>query len=154
MITHLMQPTNNSCVVTCIAMLAGLTQEELNEDFKTDGELSQLHSAFEKNPSVETLLPYFRSKRLGFALPTSDVFVTDSFYFGCNYLLIVPSLGVLPGKLHCVLLECPDKEYPKLHDPAMGVSGARYYVNKTESIINGLQVHLDSWVIALEVFAK
>ncbi|QPI18510.1 hypothetical protein [Providencia phage PSTCR7] len=152
LIKHLRQPTSNSCVITCIAMAAGLTQEQLDKDFATGGELKQLHDAFALNPSVDVLIPYLRSKRISFALPNYDAFVTDDFYEGWNYLLIVPSLGVIQGKLHCVLLECPEGRYPVLHDPAMGVSGARYYINKIDPIENGLQVRLDSWVIALGVF--
>lgn len=150
---HLTQPTSDSCVVTCVAMLLGITQEQLNNDFRTNGELKKLHNEFAANPSVEVIGDFLRSKRFGIELPCNDVFdVNDKFFEGWNYLLVVPSLGVIQGKLHCVLLECPEGRYPVLHDPAMRVFGAQYYINKIDPIENGLQVRLDSWVIALGVF--
>ncbi len=137
-IYHRTQPTKNSCMATCIAMLA---------DLDVDFAYTRWHDKFQnKSAWLDTALdvyniPYFygspREARLnkGFA-----------------YLLCVPSLNIRGG-LHQILALYPYSAEPghiTILDPAKG-RGVFHYVYHQEPDEEDKEVELISWTIDLAI---
>lgn len=117
-IVHQTQPTLNSCVATCIAMLGGISATDAHEMFTRD----------------------YLERRIGIPLMLARVGLQCESLLNdrvccCNvgevYLAVVPSPAAT-GLNHMVVLDCftNDGEMRVL-DPAMG-TGKPYYVHKVD----------------------
>lgn len=112
-ITHQVQILDNSCALTCLAMLAGIESEELID--------AGMHDRVFDNPVG--CLPVM--DELGIvAVPMSPL--AHASYWGELYLIRVPSLNN-PGGAHAIILDLTGMD-AKIWDPQMGNPGMRYYV--------------------------
>ena len=117
-IKHQSQPTNNSCVATCIAMLGNIAAHTA-------------HGMFTK--------PYLEG-RMGVAYMLARMGLqceqlTNDRVSNCNigevYLAIVPSPAQI-GLTHMIILDCyTEPGVMRVLDPAMG-TGKPYYVHKLD----------------------
>lgn len=92
MITYQAQPTNNTCVSTCLAMVLGVPVQQVIDQFHED--YMQGHGSV-----VEYL------EQEGCKVENLKADNTDPFEHGYVYLATVPSLNTR-GTLHTVLLDC------------------------------------------------
>ena len=115
-IKHQTQPTWDSCVATCIAMIIGKPATDVDKEF-TEGYMSG------------DILTKDYLKKEGFVavqLPSKEVI-----QWGKLYMLIVPSL-TKRGHLHAVLFDTRNEDkdgdyYEVLLDPNKGKEGKLYY---------------------------
>lgn len=117
MITHLTQPTYNSCQATCIAMLYGADEEMLNLF------VEKIHPVyFEQMTTTHVIL-----KRLD--LVFRRCYADELLLFDDSiYLLSVPSINVRTG-MHAILRSHID-DNGKVYDPAQGIEGRRFYISE------------------------
>lgn len=132
---HQTQPTGDSCVVTCCAMLTGRPVGELLEEFQ-----DQLWA---RKVVTEEIL-----QRLD--VQYRRVFYEGGTVFkGFVYLIVVPSLNSR-AEFHQIILDCrPDN--PVVYDPARGYPGRLYYAWHPEKGEDPLAVPLVSWLNEFEV---
>lgn len=138
-ITKLYQCASDDCVAACVAMLAGMTQEEY--------ENSPVIQLFRKEYSEQIdIMPIAR------ILSANDWFVTPGTPFSANelrhglaYILIVPSLCDGPDAgMHAVVLDLTGDEI-LLHDPSEGY-GKYFYVLQDYAGDNPNAVKIKTWV--------
>ena len=111
---HQRQPTNNSCVSTCLAMLAGLPAEVVIATHQDDYFL-RLRS------------PLAIMEDMGMmAVPLSSL-SNVSCHEGCVYLVTVQSLNCAQTS-HQIILDCRHPDGYRIYDPQMGNDGCRFYV--------------------------
>lgn len=118
------QPTFNTCVCTCLAMLARLPVEEV---------VAKYHDRYWKKSSQ--LLSIMHELYIT-GIPGSSAFAT--LHWGQVYMLSVPSLSRKVGT-HQIIADLSDWETEKIYDPA---SGDKYTVEL-------LQLH--GWVIDFRI---
>jgi hypothetical protein len=139
------QPTHNTCVSTCMAMILGLSPEEVIAEFH-----DQYYDRAEDKLHVTA---YLKSKGVEFTLCN---FETAPNMEGV-YMVTVPSLSTAGGN-HQILwcLENAEQEgyfYQRILDPASGRKGMKYYTNLDELLTNdplactvrgyGCDLHID-----------
>lgn len=131
MIQHQTQPTFNTCMATCLAMLAGRPAAEVAE---------QWHSRFE-----------LEGARFSDALDSFNIM-----HFPCDahhqkllnsviYVLTVPSLNITGG-LHMILLVCEEGKRPVVYDPAKGYENRMHYVVKDAGDLQEGEFNLMSFI--------
>ena len=112
-IIHQRQPTHNSCMSTCFAMLA---------DIPVQSVIDKWH---------EHIWTVQQGERKCFddlgivAVPVSTV--VRSLYRGCVYLIAAQSLNH-PQSCHQIILDCRWDDGYKIFDPQFGNADAKYYV--------------------------
>ncbi|HBT0444797.1 TPA: hypothetical protein MA058_003453 [Klebsiella pneumoniae] len=135
MIKHLTQPTKDSCMSTCLAMVVGISAKESYDKYHTK---LQKYEIWFDTILDEYKIPYYygspRSSRLS---GTVLCFAT------------VPSLNI-QGVFHQILIQYEEGKFT-VFDPAQGRGGAKYYIPSNQKIDNELQVHLESWLIDLVI---
>lgn len=134
MIQHQTQPTFNTCMSTCVAMIAGQPVNEVVERW---------HQAFhDKADWLDDALDYYKipyfygSQRKG------------ALHEGFIYFLTVPSLNI-QGGLHQILVSLTADRGIEVFDPVKGRDGSKYYVYPNPQ--NDDEVRLHSWCIDLSV---
>lgn len=133
MFSHKTQPTADSCMSTCIAMLV-----DIDENVAYD----QWHEKFHSRKAwLDTALDSYDIHYL-YGSPRSGTLIR-----GFAYLLTVPSLNIEAG-LHQVLTVLPPAGDIKVLDPVKG-RGRRYYVYEDPQ--GPEEVCLKSWVIDLAI---
>lgn len=132
---HQTQPTTDSCVCACLAMLAGKPVKTVIEHYheKIWSHLVSVEWCLE-----DLDIPFERRFYEG-----------HSVYRGRVYLASVASLNC-QGGLHQVLLDCRGEEMVVL-DPAKGIPEKYHYAYQPEHGEDPLAVPLDSWLISHEV---
>lgn len=132
MIQHRTQPTKDSCMATCIAMIAGIDEHESYASWhkKFQERVAWLDTALDKYG-----IPYmYGSPR------------TATLLRGFIYLLSVPSLNIQAG-LHQVVAYLPLEGEIRIFDPVKGREGCLHYVYGTPS--GGEEVEIKSWAVDL-----
>ena len=117
MIIHQSQPTHNSCVSACIAMLAGVPATEVTERFN-----DAYHSQEDPNIIFRMLEAYNIE-----AVPRSSH--AGNVHPGQVVIACVPSLNIVGGN-HAVILDYSTEEF-KVFDPAEGIPGKKFYTTET-----------------------
>lgn len=108
MIKHQMQPTHNSCVSTCLAMLAGRDAEEIVAEF---------HDRYWKYPfSIISIMEELDIV----AVPCSVI--GSTVYWGQLYLFNMPSLNI-QGGTHQIIVDMRESGTGKVFDPVLGRVG-------------------------------
>lgn len=134
---HQTQPTSNSCMSTCVAMMLDLPATVVIE--KHHENVYEL-----QDKDVSEVL-----EEEGFVIDKA-VAGMHSLYQGNLYFLTVPSLNATGG-FHQVIVDFR-KEDIKVYDPAKGRIGKRYYSRDQEEIENNrLCELLHSWFIDFRV---
>lgn len=132
---HQTQPTGDTCVCTCLAMLFGRPATEVIETYH--------HS-------------YYREQ----ILDVDDILRIESYVFthelagrvqtllpGAVFMLTVPSLNI-KGGLHQILVDYRDPERPQALDPAKGYPGRMYYtIDSIEADEEDNAFLLFSWIV-------
>jgi len=132
---HQTQPTHDSCVVTCCAMLAGKPAKMAYEHFH--------EKLWANEVNVEWILEALDVQfQRGF-------YEGHTVYGGFVYLVSVPSLNCR-GEFHQVILDSRGEELVVL-DPARGLDGKFHYVWQPEKGEDPLAVPLTSWLINYRV---
>ena len=131
------QQTDNSCVLACIAMVARLTLEEV-EDLYPEFDGEGVNSA-----NSHTIL---RRANVFSVEYTSS---TNMLFWGRLYLVAVPSLSEL-GRLHQIVVDQrfeDENGYPIqfIFDPNKGYKGRRCYGNGEG------EIPLSSWTEVIEI---
>ena len=119
MIDHVMQPTLNTCMATCISMCTGLNLQEI---------IDNAHHKYiaASSGTLPIYFEYLKSKGVPFDDLESIVGQEVSFETGYYYILCTPSPNT-KGMLHAVVLDCSDcEEEWKILDPLNGW-GLKYY---------------------------
>ncbi len=134
-ITFVQQPTSDSCVSACLAMLLGIPVERVLEEFH------DRYKAHEVKP-----FDYLAGK----IQAHYPVDAEEDLEWDRVYLLGVPSLNIRGG-MHAVLLDTRGGKL-RLYDPNVGKAGREYYFLSRESLSSVAGgVLLTSWAISLYV---
>lgn len=132
---HQKQPTANSCICACVAMVTGIQVATI---------LSRFHSrVWDDGMSLGEILEQMGVQH------HQAFYGPQALYYGKVYLLAVPSLNT-PGSFHQVIADCRG-ESPVILDPAQGIDGKQYYAWHPEKGVDPLAVHLTSWMLEYEV---
>lgn len=132
---HQTQPTHDSCVVTCCAMLASKPAKMAYEHFH--------EKLWDRTVNTEWIL-----QSLG--IESRRTFYEGGHVFkGHVYLAAVPSLNE-PGLMHQIILDCRHEPLIVL-DPAQGLPDRKYYAWEPEKGVDPLAVPLISWLNEFEV---
>lgn len=134
-IKHVKQPTANTCVSACLAMLTGKPVEHVMEEFHDDyynGWKTTVYEYLVKN-GVECI-PYSGG---------GDERVSP----GNVYLATVASLNV-PGSLHQIVMDLSDGKFV-IHDPIKGWGDKRFYVGPDEDPEQEGAFIIHSWSVDL-----
>lgn len=132
---HQVQPTHNSCISTCIAMVAGLPAQVAYDHYHD--------KLWAKEISIERILcqlgvDYIRTFYDG-----------GTVYADRVYIVVVPSLNC-PGEFHQVVMDTRGGEI-KVLDPCQGLDGRKYYAWQPEKGEDDMAVPLTSWLNEYEV---
>lgn len=133
-IIHQKQPTGNSCVSTCIAMITGTPASEVVENY---------HEMFSNHEiEIADILDDFDVE---YGRPLAG---NQRMFAGHVYLLIVPSLN-LQGQFHEIVCDYRDGNNVKVLDPSKGHAGKRYYAlqEEVDDDEDGLAFPLISWMV-------
>lgn len=133
MIKHLTQPTKDSCMATCLAMVIGISAEEALKMYHAD---LQSYKIWFDDVLENYRIPYY------YGSPRSSRISGNVLCFAT-----VASLN-MPGMLHQILIQNVDGKFT-VYDPAKGRVGAKYYIPHTEGPETELAKHLQSWTLDL-----
>lgn len=133
MIKHLTQPTKDSCMATCIAMVIGISAEEAVKLYHTD---LQSYKIWFDDVLEDYRIPYY------YGSPKSSRISGNVLCFAT-----VASLN-MPGMLHQILIQNSEGSLT-VYDPAKGRIGAKYYIPHTEGPETEEAKHLQSWTLDL-----
>ncbi|MDB2179364.1 hypothetical protein [Citrobacter farmeri] len=131
---HQQQPTHNSCMSACVAMISNQSVTEVVEQWH-----DKFHSkeAWLDDAMDHYRIPYF------YGHPKKAELLSGFIYF-----LTVPSLNIVGGQ-HQILAAVKEGPVVEIFDPAKGRDGAKYYVygecKKAE------ERELISWTIDLAI---
>lgn len=134
MLQHQMQPTFNTCMATCVAMVAGQPVDEVVERW---------HQKFhDKTDWLDDALDYYKIPYFYGSQRKAELL------YGFIYFLTVPSLNI-KGGLHQILMSLTAERGIEVFDPAMGRPGSKYYVWGEAQ--NDDQFGVISWCVDLSV---
>ena len=120
-INHQIQPTWDSCVSACIAMISDRLVEEVTEEF---------HELYiDQKIEVDEYL-----HRKGIKCRPL-VSVNAEFMLGRFYMLSVPSLNK-DAHMHAILAYWDDDQQFRIEDPNKGKEGKRYYIEPDKEPLN------------------
>ena len=110
---HQQQPTHNSCMSACVAMISNQSVTEVVEQWH-----DKFHSkaAWLDDAMDHYSIPYF------YGHPKKAELLSGFIYF-----LTVPSLNIVGGQ-HQILAAVKEGPVVEIFDPAKGRDGAKYYV--------------------------
>lgn len=114
-IKHQKQPTDTSCVHTCLAMALDVDVTEVMA-------FADRHHLFCGGMSTCETLAFLMECRMIHTQLSRNAFTVDGLY-----LLTVPSLNIEGGK-HAVLVRAEDFKEEEIWDPNRGRKGKKYYV--------------------------
>lgn len=142
-IQHQVQPTWNSCVSTCLAMILDSPAQDIIDEFHDD-----YHG--DKN----TIIDYLTSKGLKIKeIPRGqNIDLTKEGL----YLINVPSINIR-GRTHQLVANIYKEDNGfrwQLLDPAMGREGSEYYVWDAGEEVIGESFAILSWEPEFEILGK
>lgn len=131
------QPTSNTCVAACIAMIVDAPVEQIVDAFH--------HQFFDKQTiKIRDILTY-----LDLSYNARPLDVGSRIMPGLVYLLTVPSLNV-QGCFHCVVVDYRDPSNPRVLDPGKGRKGSKYYT-LDNAPSDPLAFIMVSWIVEFEI---
>lgn len=133
-IIHQTQPSENSCVCTCLAMLMGKPASEV---------IDKWHAKFFMQQEV--MLDILEEE--GFSVKTHYSAGRATLLPGFAYLLTVPSLN-LEGQMHQIIADWREGADPVCYDPAKGRGVCKYYtldMDEWDEVDNARL--LTSWIL-------
>ena len=131
---HQQQPTHNSCMSACVAMISSQPVTDV---------VAQWHDKFHsKEAWLDDALDHYNIPYF-YGHPKKAELLPDFVYF-----LTVPSLNIVGG-LHQILVAVKKGLVVEILDPAKGREGAKYYVYG--ECRNSEECELISWSIDLAV---
>lgn len=134
MLRHQTQPTYNTCMATCVAMVAGKHVDEV---------VARWHESFHaKTEWLDDALDYYKIPYFYGCQRRAELL------FGFVYFLTVPSLNITGG-LHQILVALTNERGIEVFDPVKGRPGAKNYVYGKPTSAN--EVSLISWCVDLSV---
>lgn len=134
MIQFQQQPTKNSCMSACVAMISGAPVENV---------MLQWHDAFhDKSAWLDDALDFYKIPYLYGSQRKGELL------YGFIYFLTVPSLNI-KGGLHQVLMSLTADRGIEVFDPNMGRPDTLYYVYGPAKSDD--QFDLNSWCIDLAI---
>lgn len=135
-IIHVNQPTSNSCVSACIAMISGIDVQVVYDEFHDHYKSCHMNAG-----------EYLLAKGIKTVVGTSESRVQ----WGSVYLLAVPSLNVEAG-MHQIVLDCQSEDLGiEIYDPNEGYENRKYYVPVDKEIKNELEIGLIAYFIDYEI---
>ena len=137
MIKHVKQPTLNTCVSACLAMILNKPVEKVIEEF---------HSRYYNNWEI-TISEYLTKN--GVQHHCSEGGGRETLHMGGLFLCTVPSLNI-PGALHQIVIDMTDHKFI-VHDPIKGWEGKKFYVGADQDPeVPGASI-IHSWVKDVEI---
>lgn len=134
MIQHQQQPTKNTCMSACLAMVAGQPVSDV---------VAMWHDKFhDKTDWLDDALDHYKIPYFYGSQRKAELL------YGFIYFLTVPSLNI-EGGLHQILVALTAERGIEVFDPCMGRTGAKYYIYGNTPGEN--EVLLSSWCIDLSV---
>lgn len=134
MLQHQQQPTFNTCMSACVAMVAGQPVAEVVERW---------HQSFhDKADWLDDALDYYKIPYFYGSQRRCELL------YGFIYFLTVPSLNI-QGGLHQILVSLTADRGIEVFDPARGRPGSKYYVYGIPTSDD--EVELISWCIDLSI---
>ena len=131
MLKNLTQPTEDSCMSTCLAMVLGISE---NESYSLYHHKLINYKIWFDDVLTENGIPFY------YGSPKSSRISGDVLCF-----VTVASLN-FQGGLHQVLVHCSDDKLT-VYDPAKGIKNAKYYISPNQEISSKMEVHLRSWLL-------
>ena len=134
-IVHQTQPTSNTCVCTCLAILLGKPAQEV---------IDKWHARY--YTQQEVMLDILEEE--GFAVECHYSAGRATLLPGFAYLLTVPSLN-LEGQMHQVIVDWRDAAVgPVCLDPAKGLPDRKYYTLSEDEWDDVVEARLlTSWIL-------
>lgn len=133
-IIHQQQPTFNTCMSACVAMVAGQPVDEV---------VKRWHQAFhDKTDWLDDALDYYKIPYFYGNQRRAELL------YGFIYFLTVPSLNIVGG-LHQILVSLTADRGIEVFDPVKGRPGSKYYVYG--EVLSDDEVCLHSWCVDLSV---
>lgn len=134
-IQHVQQPTNNSCVSACIAMVTGMPIEQVMEEF---------HDKY----CTHEIDVYNYLVQKGFLVRIANS--VDLIMENRLYIVHVASVNA-PAVLHEIVVDTRNEDLV-VYDPNDGKEGKEIYVSHTLKELAQHEHHLKSYGIDFEVF--
>ncbi|MDS7913019.1 hypothetical protein ACHQJB_15160 [Raoultella planticola] len=131
---HQQQPTHNSCMSACVAMISSQPVSEV---------VAQWHEKFHsKEAWLDDAMDHYRIPYF-YGHPKKAELLPGFIYF-----LTVPSLNIVGG-LHQILAAVKEGSVVEILDPAEGRDGAKHYVYR--ECQNSDECELISWSVDLAI---
>lgn len=137
MIKHVKQPTLNTCVSACLAMILNKPVEDVIEEF---------HSRYYNNWEI-TISEYLTKN--GVKHHCSEGGGRETLHMGGLFLCTVPSLNI-PGALHQIVIDMTDHKFI-VHDPIKGWEGKKFYVGPDQDAEETGAFIIHTWVKDVEI---
>lgn len=137
MIKHVKQPTLNTCVSACLAMILNKPVEKVIEEF---------HSRYYNNWEI-TISEYLTKN--GVPHHCSEGGGRETLHMGGLFLCTVPSLNI-PGALHQIVIDMTDHKFI-VHDPIKGWEGKKFYVGPDQDPEELGAFIIHTWVKDVEI---
>ncbi|UIU26973.1 hypothetical protein SA80RD_86 [Escherichia phage vB_EcoS_SA80RD] len=137
MIKHVKQPTLNTCVSACLAMILNKPVEKVIEEF---------HSRYYNNWEI-TISEYLTKN--GVQHHCSEGGGRETLHMGGLFLCTVPSLNI-PGALHQIVIDMTDHKFI-VHDPIKGWEGKKFYVGPDQDPEETGAFIIHTWVKDVEI---
>lgn len=133
-----MQPTDDSCMVTCIAMVIGKPVSSVYENYH-----KQLFNF--KGENLSSILDKY-----GIPHFVNCSAITNTMHENNLFFLCVPSLNTTGGTHQ--ILAINDNGFITIFDPAMGLEDTKYYVyDNGGHEFKENEVQLKSWLIDIVI---
>lgn len=136
-VKHVKQPTLNTCVSACLAMILNKPVEEVVAEF---------HERYYNNWNI-TISEYLTKYKVKHHCVEGGGRETLS--FGGLFLCTVPSLHI-PGALHQVVVDMTEHKFI-VHDPLKGWPGKKYYVGADQDPDEEGAFIMHNWVLDVEI---
>lgn len=137
MIKHVKQPTLNTCVSACLAMILNKPVEKVIEEF---------HSRYYNNWEI-TISEYLTKN--GVVHHCSEGGGRETLHMGGLFLCTVASLNI-PGALHQIVIDMTDHKFI-VHDPIKGWEGKKFYVGSDQDPEEPGAFIIHTWVKDVEI---
>ncbi|WPJ68551.1 hypothetical protein OMDBNIEC_00065 [Salmonella phage STP-SP5] len=138
-ITHIKQPTLNTCVSACLAMILDKPVEEVVAEF---------HDRYYDNWAI-TISEYLQKYNVRHICCVGGG--RETLIFGGLYLCTVPSLNI-PGALHQIVIDMRDHKF-MVYDPIKGWDGKKFYVGVDQDPEEPGAFILHTWVKDVEILS-
>lgn len=140
MMQHLMQPTHDSCMATCMGMIVGLSADQAYNEFH-----ERLYYKRDKGEWYDDILDEYKIP-YSYGHPRKNTIFGDAIF-----ILTTPSLN-MKGGTHAILALSTFEGNIRILDPIRGWPLKKYYVWGEPTLPN--EVELTSWSVDLIIPAR